>query len=518
MTSQKSLAAPGDYPTEATPLFQQVKTQEQSHELRERYNDAFPSILTGKKVILGTESLGPVNGVSRTTGQLVDYLRNHGVHVAIVAPETKAKRSKTKSADPEVRLHGYPLPYNPDLTVVYPFRFDRICRRTFSDPDIVYLASPASVGFQFLLQIRQLRHAPIVLCNFQTDLSAYSEIMFPSLMRRFAVWLLGVVQGYLFSHRTVYTVFYPSSGIRDYLEKAGTPSNKLVHLGRGVDTDMFNASQRDEAYRKELAPNGEKILVTVCRIAPEKGFEFLAHAAMKLADRGFPFKLLVVGGNRNLAVEESVRRLFDPIKDRVIFTGFLTGVALARAYASGDLFLHCSITETFGLVVLEAMASGLPVIARDQGGPSEIVRDGKTGYLVAPNDLDVFVSLTEQLSLDTSLYSAFSKTARLVAEDTTWEKINMRVSWHLADGLEKHMEKTRVRKQRPIRSWIISRYYDLKDGTVLPVMITLRLILAVGVVLAMWVIAVIPLIVHGNSVFQSGWRTLDSITLLFHRI
>jgi glycosyltransferase involved in cell wall biosynthesis len=156
---------------------------------------------------------------------------------------------------------------------------------------------------------------------------------------------------------------------------------------------MFNPKKRDENMRKQLAPNGELILVCVSRLAPEKGFEFLSEVVKKLDDRGFKFKLLVVGGNKNPEVVKEIRDMFGHLNEegKVTFTGMLKGEELARAYAVGDLFLHCSITETFGLVVLESMASGVPVIARDEGGPSEIVADGKSGYLVAPHDLETFV-------------------------------------------------------------------------------------------------------------------------------
>ncbi|KAL1968975.1 hypothetical protein VTN77DRAFT_809 [Rasamsonia byssochlamydoides] len=489
--------------------------------------DEFPEALKGKRVLLATESLGPVNGVSRTTLSLIEYLRAHGVELAVVAPRYEQKgrrplssiRSSSTSAltSPEVRLHGYPLPYNPDLTVVYPFRFDRVCQRTFN-PDIVYLASPASVGFQFLWQIRQLQEPPVVLLNFQTDLSAYSQILLPGVLGRFAVWLLGTVQGFLFSHPSVDTIFYPCSDIRRYLEKAGAPRNRLVHLGRGVDTVLFNPSRRDEAYRRELAPNGETILVCVCRIAPEKGFEFLAQVAARLVQESFPFKLLIVGGNRNPAVEADVRRLFEPVRDHVIFTGFLTGEPLARAYASGDLFLHCSITETFGLVVLEAMASGLPVIARDQGGPSDIVHHGKTGYLVPPQDLDEFVRLTLQVCRQHDLRSTLAVAARQFADETTWEKINRRVAWHLIDGLENHRRRLQAKRaQRPIRNWLLARYHEFESGFLWPLLEQLRLNAAIGFVFVMWMIAVVPLIVHGSRVFQGSRGWLYSIPFVFHQ-
>ncbi|KIW92688.1 uncharacterized protein Z519_06535 [Cladophialophora bantiana CBS 173.52] len=479
--------------------------------------DAFPSYLKGKRVLLATESLGPVNGVSRTTLMLIEYLRRNGVQLAIVAPHSRQSRLKPTSGAnlTEFRLPGYELPYNPDLTVVYPFQLDDVYKQTFK-PDIVYLASPASTGFQMLFQIRQLQDPPVVLLNFQTDLSAYSEILFPGPVARFSVWLLGVVQGFLFNHRTVHTIFYPSSGVRRYLEKAGAPSNKMVRLGRGVDTTLFDPSQRDEAYRQELAPNGEIILVCVCRLAPEKGFEFLAQVAMRLAQEGFPFKLLIVGGNMSAEVEDQIHRLFDDVAEHVIFTGFRTGVDLARAYATGDVFLHCSITETFGLVVLEAMASGLPVIARDEGGPSDIVQDQETGYLVPAHDLEQYISLVKLLSTNKNLRADMATAARKYTCDVTWEKINRRVAWHMTEGLQQHLQ--RKRRRRPIRNFIVARYHEIRDGVVIPVVVRMRLYMAAMVVYLIWLMTAVVLLLYGHRVFSRAAQLLRNPPLVLQRI
>ncbi|CRK17231.1 hypothetical protein BN1708_011980 [Verticillium longisporum] len=137
-------------------------------------NAVFPTSLVGKRILLCTESFGPVNGVSRTTLMLVSHLRAHGARVAVVAPlnhaggatltgpsgENNKNDDKKNSQDPlvEVRLHGYPLPFNPELSVVYPVRVTTLFARTFGadePPDLIYLASPASLGFQVLLQMRQ---------------------------------------------------------------------------------------------------------------------------------------------------------------------------------------------------------------------------------------------------------------------------------------------------------------------------------------------------------------------------
>ena len=520
----------------------------------------FPAELVGKKVLLASESLGPVNGVSRTTQSLVDYLRNNGVHVATCAPyykgqpinpteswrehqpiinrdwvreieakstalgsraiggawlwhfdrddptkpqsqqtlqppnnptkrtpmlarsksddvKRKIEQSRLSRQNPEFRLQGQPLPYNPDLTVAYPFRLGVVYQKTFK-PDLIYLASPASVGFQFLVQLGQLDEPPPTLLNFQTDLSAYSTILFRPPIDRYAVFLLQMVQGYLFRLTAVKTIFYPSAYVRKYMENAGAPSEKMIQLGRGVDTELFHPERRDEDYRKKIAPKGEIIFCCISRLAPEKGFEFLAQVAQRLKERELDFKLLIVGGNKNPAVDGEVRNYFKDLSDRVVFTGFLRGTALARAYASADVFLHCSITETFGLVVLESMASGVPVIARDEGGPSETVKHGKSGYLVDPHDLDTFVKYARELATNDTLRTDMIKHARQQALDTTWDKINNEVALRLAACLRDAPQKTG------------KGFYGTSMNMA-------RVYFAVGIVWIFWFIAVIPLLACG---------------------
>lgn len=429
----------------------------------------FPSALKGKRILLCTESFGPVNGVSRTTLMLVNHLRANGVQVAVVAPHNHTQHntftpppspSLSPSAgpsdddddgallgdelrQPEVRVTGYPLPFNPELSIVYPVRNSTLYARTFGSdapPDLIYLASPASLGFQVMLQLRQQpreKQIPII-CNFQTDLAGYCSILFPAPLSDFAVFAFAAVQSYLFRHASVRTIFYPSQFVRRYLAGQKVQLDKMELLTRGVNTEMFRPSRRNEELRKELAPNGEIILTTVSRIAGEKGFDFLAKVASELDARGLAYKLVVVGGNRNADVEKEVHEMFDErlrSSGKVVFTGFKTGEDLAEAYASADVFLHCSVTETFGLVVLESMSSGVPVVARDEGGPSDIVQHGETGFLTAPDDLDAFVSKTIWLARDSQLRGKMGTAARAAACEATWEKINNKVAWRMVDTI-----------------------------------------------------------------------------------
>lgn len=506
----------------------------------------FPSYLKGKRILLCTESFGPVNGVSRTTLMLVNHLRSQGASVAVVAPHNHTHHnvftpppSPTLSAadalqQPEVRVSGYPLPFNPELSVVYPVRNSTLYQKTFGEgvlPDLIYLASPASLGFQVMLQLRQQPkgwgRVPVI-CNFQTDLAGYCKILFPAPLSYFADLAFAAAQSYLFRHSSVKTIFYPSRFVRRYLASQNVQEDKMELLTRGVNTKLFHPQQKSERLRKELAPNGEIIFVTVSRIAGEKGFNFLARAAALMHERGVPFKLLIVGGNRNPDVEKEVQDMFPTVlreKGNVLFTGFKTGTDLAEAYASADVFLHCSVTETFGLVVLESMASGVPVVARDEGGPSDVVLHGSTGYLVPPDDLEGFVARATEIAGDHDLRARMGEACRAAACEATWDKINNKVAWRMADVIAEHRKSLSMPNIRspeeqqdditplslgakqlvPVYSWLMMS--NAVRELVTKSLVDVRLAGGLGVILSCWLVTGLYMVFTEVTMWTKGrWR------------
>ncbi|KAL6860720.1 hypothetical protein ACO1O0_004754 [Amphichorda felina] len=479
----------------------------------------FPANLKDKRILLCTESFGPVNGVSRTTLMLVNHLRQHGAQVAVVAPWNHTQHniftppplsdlSPTDKLQPEVRVAGYPLPFNPELSIVYPVRNSTIYARTFgldAPPDLIYLASPASLGFQVMLQVRQQpkeNQIPII-CNFQTDLAGYCQILFPAPLSYVGVRMFNAAQSYLLRHSSIKTIFYPSKCVRRYLVSQNIQENKMELLKRGVNTELFSPTKRNEQMRQKVAPNGEIIFVTVSRIAGEKGFGFLSEVAKGLDSKGLPFKLLIVGGNRNPDVEKEVQELFEPLvkQGKVIFAGFKVGDDLAEAYACGDVFLHCSVTETFGLVVLESMSSGVPVVARDQGGPSDIIQHGDTGLLVSPDDLDGFVIKAMRLARDHGLRLRMAAAARAAACEATWDRVNNKVAWRMADTIAENEHEQGRRSQPPLPFPIsvaaqqlavpIYGWFVLNGGlrqTLARRIVDVRLLGGLGIILSCWAV------------------------------
>lgn len=396
-------------------------------------------LLAQARVLVTTESLGPINGVTRATEQLLQYFHARGVQVAALAPRAGTDAAvSVPEGIPCIRLGGIPLAYNPDLRIVGPFRMRDIYRRTFR-PDVIYLASPATLGFQVWLQTRQAG-IPLV-ANFQTDLASYARRMFPRPLAAPASWGADRLTSIVYRDPAVRAVLCPSTMSRDYLLGLGVREGKVHIVRRGVDCQLFDPRKRSAALRRSLAPHGEVLLLCVSRLSLEKGFDLLADtyaailARLPHRDGGPAARLIITGDNANPAIARTIRAYFAARGLDVHFTGTLTGEALATMYASADLFIFPSQTETFGQVVQEAMASGLPVVAQRIGGPADIVRDGITGYLAPPSDRDGLADRTLRLIRDADLRARMGRTARAIAEKRNWDAINAQIAHILAEAM-----------------------------------------------------------------------------------
>ena len=394
----------------------------------------FPDKLRHRRLLLVTESLGPTNGVTRATLSLLNHLQRHEVDVTAIAPFYEHGLDLSgKTTVPIHWFNGFPVPYNPELRIVYPFRLKKFYRNRALQPEMVYLASPASLGGLIWLQSRHLASPPMI-ANFQTDLAAYARTILPRGINRLGGWTMDWVHRRCFNHPQIRKVLYPSSASRQYLESIGVAPEKLVLVGRGVDTVLFNPTKRSEELRHQFAPNGEIILLCVSRLSLEKGYDFLAKVAHQLFAEHLNFKLVITGGNNNPTIERNIKGLFGNLSGQeVIFTGPKQGEELAQVYASADIFVYPSLTETFGQVIQEAMASALPIVARRQGGPADLVIPGETGFLPAPQNLTEFVEGVRQLIEQPDLRAKYATNARQRAELATWEAVNNQIAHLLAD-------------------------------------------------------------------------------------
>jgi len=182
----------------------------------------------------------------------------------------------------------------------------------------------------------------------------------------------------------------------------------------GVDTDAFHPRKRDESFRRNL--HDKTILLFVGRVTPEKNIQFLRDAYLALRERHPGIHLFVAGDG------ELRKWLKRELGEDVTAPGFLYGEELYRTFASSDIFIFPSTTDTLGLVVLEAQASGLPVVVMDEGGPKEVMEDGKTGFLCEANVLDEFVEKIHQLITSPEMRKNMGEAGRSLAERFSWNQ------------------------------------------------------------------------------------------------
>jgi phosphatidylinositol alpha 1,6-mannosyltransferase len=315
------------------------------------------------RVAIVAESFLPnVNGVTNSVLRVMEHLRHHGHEVLVIAPDTPHGEPAADRVHEGVRIHRVPSKMFPKITSL-PLGIPRprmVGVLKGFDPDIVHLASPALLGWGGMHAARYLGVPTVAI--FQTDVAGFAESYGIGFTARAAwAWTRMV-------HSRVDRTLAPSTAAMDNLVSHGIP--RVHKWARGVDIAGFAPSARDERLRRQWSPDGRPIVGFVGRLAPEKHVERLAA----LAGRD-DLQLVLVGDGVDRAKLQS-------ILPTAVFTGALYGDALAAAYASMDVFVHPGEHETFCQAVQEAMASGLPVIAPDAGGPRDLVTPMHTGLLL----------------------------------------------------------------------------------------------------------------------------------------
>jgi glycosyltransferase involved in cell wall biosynthesis len=222
------------------------------------------------------------------------------------------------------------------------------------------------------------------------------------------------------------TVFINSEEYRQSWIKRGLDPEKLKIFPRGLDTELFHPKRRDPAFFEKFgAHNGEVRLLYVGRVSREKDLDLLADAYRRLRTEGLSIQLVVVGhGPYSETFSESL--------PEACFTGYLTGKDLATAYASADIFVFPSTTDTFGNVIIEAQASGVPVIVSDSGGPKELVENNENGLITKAHDLEDFTEAIRKLIVDPGLRGRMAESARKSVVDRSWPSA-FRTFWAATD-------------------------------------------------------------------------------------
>ena len=307
-----------------------------------------------------------------------------------------------------VRSFGMPIPFYRDMRMYLPRLFEFVARAKADRIDVIHLTTPGPVGLSALFVAWRLR-LPIV-GSFHTDLAAYAATLsgsarLGSLMREYMRWPYG----------KCVKILAPSSHTRRLLIDAKADPAKVDLWLRGVDTTLFSPAKRSQALRDSWHVSSRRpALLYVGRISKEKQLLTIPAAQDRLHALGVEHRFVIAGGGPLLP--ELQARMPD-----AVFTGPLSRDAVAQVFASADLFVFPSRTDTAGNVVLEAQASGLPVVISGTGGPRENMVAGRTGTVCYRDEPDEWASAIACVLRDEARHSEMRLAARQYALTRTWE-------------------------------------------------------------------------------------------------
>ncbi len=378
-----------------------------------------------KRVAIFAESFLPkVDGVSKTAYLTTRYLQETGREVLVFAPDIAPTQIGPSKVVPMPSLG---VRVAPETRIALPNLMINQHLDAFQ-PDLIHLFSPALLSVSGMLAGRR-RHIPVI-ANYQTDIPAYANHYGLSLFSRPSRnWLR-------FIHNGCHLTLVPSTYTANQLHQSGY--KRLRRWGRGVNTTHFSPQHRSDEWQERLL-NGRDasnlVVIYVGRLANEKRIDLLLEVA-----RTPGIALTIIGDG---ALRGELESQF--AGTRTAFLGYLFGEELAQAYASADVFIFPSPSETFGQVVQEAMASGLPAVVINQGGVVDLVQDGETGYICEP-DTRSFAEAIERLRDYPEMRIKMAHEARCYAEAHPWSAIMAQLEGYYAEALRMSQRAERVQR------------------------------------------------------------------------
>jgi phosphatidylinositol alpha 1,6-mannosyltransferase len=347
------------------------------------------------------------DGANQALNRLVGHLLKSGAQVRVYAPTTQ-----TPAFPPTGDLVSIPsMPFPGRGEYRFPLALSPRIKRDLAKfaPNMIHVSSPDVVGHRAVSYGRK-RGLPVVASvhtRFETYPRyyglAFMEPVVEAMLRRF--------------YRRCDAIVAPSDSMAQLLREQRMNYDVGIWT-RGVDRDIFNVTKRDLAWRRSHGiADGDVVIGFVGRLVMEKGLDVFSDAIDKLARRGVAHRVLIVG-------EGPARSWFEGRLPNAIFVGFQGGADLGRAVASMDMLFNPSVTETFGNVTLEAMASGLPVVAAIATGSESLVKDGVTGRLIRPGAVTEFADALQHYCEDKSAREAAGRAGDTAADKFAWDRIN----------------------------------------------------------------------------------------------
>jgi len=346
------------------------------------------------------------DGVALTLNRLVAFLESRGVPVLVFAPV--AEEPAFESVGELVAVPSFAIPTRKEYRIALGLPEAQRRRLQAFRPTLFHIAVPDILGFQ-ALKLAERWKLPVVASyhtRYDTYLRFYGLGIFEKLGQRY-------MRNF---YNRVRRVYPPSESMAEIIRQDGQSQHVEV-WARGVDSDLFSPARRDMAWRRSLGIADDEVAVAFAgRLVKEKNTAIYMRVMNALTDRGLKVKPLVIGDGPEMAAMRAGLR-------NGIFAGFLHGEALARAYASSDVFFFPSESETFGNVTLEAMASGLPAVNAIASGSNSLVEEGVTGHLVSARDEAGLAARLEALVKDEALRSRMGAAARARALTFSWDHI-----------------------------------------------------------------------------------------------
>ncbi len=361
------------------------------------------------RIAVVTETWPPeINGVAMTMQRMVRGLRQRNCRVQLIRPrQNAAEQPLVEDGLEELLLPGFAIPRYENLRFGFPARAALKKAWQENRPDIVHVATEGPLGWGALSVALKL-DIPVTT-DFHTNFHNYTD--------HYGIgWLRGTIGRYLrnFHNKALYT-FVPNEGLRREMEVQRF--RNVAVIGRGIDTALFNPQRRSAELRRHWGVvEGEPVAIYVGRLAPEKNLDAVAEGFKAIRSHHFNARMVWVGDGPARAGLEA------QYPDH-IFVGMKTGEELAAHYASADIFLFPSLTETFGNVTLEAMASGLAVAAYRYAAAGVYIRHGENGLTALLNDQAAFIDLAARLGSDPELVGNLGRAARRDTENMSWEAV-----------------------------------------------------------------------------------------------
>ncbi|MFJ5621549.1 glycosyltransferase family 4 protein [Peribacillus loiseleuriae] len=370
------------------------------------------------KLAIFTDTFDPdINGVARTLKRFTDYLSEQNISFKVFAPKSQSDDYVSSHIH---RFKSLSFFLYPECRLAFPNLIQVKSELQDFAPDLIHVATPFNIGLCGAYYAKKL-NIPLV-GSYHTDFDHYLQFynmeFLSKLLWRYMNWF----------HRPFKKIFVPSNETLEMLKRHGFTNLEL--WGRGVDCTLFHPDYDKKAVLKQYGIRKKYLLTYVGRLAPEKDVKTLLSIAKSIpAYINEQIQWFIVGDG---PLREELE---NEAPENMMFTGYLKGEKLAEVYSASDVFVFPSPTETFGNVVLEALASGTPVVCANAGGVKNIIQDGVTGYLCQARDAQPFTDSLLRLLLHDQVRKQMGISGRKYAVTQKWDTIFEQLLWQYANAI-----------------------------------------------------------------------------------